>query len=149
MAFCIFMNSGRILAIDYGERRIGLAVSDPMRIIASGLDTLEVRSDAEAIQRIKSVIDEQEPSLIVVGYPLDKSGLEGPKAQKVRMLTEKLKTLINIPVTLWDERMSTVSAQKMLIETETKKKRRSKNKIDELAAVVILRHFMDSNPTSR
>lgn len=145
MAFCISMNAGRILAIDYGERRIGLAVSDPMRIIVSGLTTLEVKNEIEAIQKIKSVAEEQEAVLIVLGDPLQKDGTEGPKTKKVRLFAEKLKHQLEIPIILWDERMSSVTAKKLLIETESKKKRRNKQKLDELAAVVILRHYMDAH----
>jgi putative Holliday junction resolvase len=139
------MTSGRILAIDYGERRIGLAISDPMRIISSGLATLVVQSDKEAVQKIKAVVTEQEVVLIVIGNPLEKTGAEGVKTKKVQSFADKLKHEVNTPITFWDERLSSVTAQKLLIETESKKKRRIKEKIDELAAVVILRHFMDSN----
>jgi putative holliday junction resolvase len=138
------MNSGRILAIDYGERRIGLALSDPMRIIASGLTTLEIKSDNEAVEKIKSIITEHEIVEIVLGNPLDKSGAEGAKTAKVRAFAEKLQKAVSPSIILWDERMSSVTAQKMLIETESKKKRRTKEKIDELAAVVILRHYLDA-----
>ncbi len=135
---------GRILAIDYGERRLGLALSDPMRIIASGLTTLDVHGDIEAVQRIKILVTAHEVQLVVLGNPLEKSGNEGSKTQKVRAFGEKLKKEISIPITFWDERMSSVTAQKLLVETESKKKRRTKEKIDELAAVVILRHYLDS-----
>ena len=138
------MNPGRILAIDYGERRIGLALSDPMRIIASGLTTLDVHGDNEAAQRIKALVAEHDVQQIVLGNPLEKSGNEGNKTQKVRAFAEKLKKEISIPITFWDERMSSVTAQKLLVETESKKKRRTKEKIDELAAVVILRHYLDA-----
>lgn len=140
------MNSGRILAIDYGERRIGLALSDPMRIIASGLTTLDVRGESEAVQKIKILVQEHDVHEIVLGNPLEKSGNEGSKTQKVRDFAEKLKKEISTPITFWDERLSSVTAQKLLIETESKKKRRTKEKIDELAAVVILRHYLDAQP---
>jgi putative Holliday junction resolvase len=140
------MNSGRILAIDYGERRIGLALSDPMRIIASGLTTLDVRGESEAVQKIKILVQEHDVQEIVLGNPLEKSGNEGSKTQKVRAFAEKLKKEISTPITFWDERLSSVTAQKLLIETESKKKRRTKEKIDELAAVVILRHYLDAQP---
>ncbi|MBL7959607.1 Holliday junction resolvase RuvX [bacterium] len=139
------MNQGRVLAIDYGERRIGLALSDPMRIIASGLTTIQVQNENAAIQEIKKLVNEHEVIQIVMGNPLDKNGSEGTKAQKVRIFAEKLRQQIPLDIIFWDERMSSVTAQKMLIETESKKKRRTKEKIDELAAVVILRHYLDTN----
>lgn len=145
MAFVFCMNQGRVLAIDYGERRIGLALSDPMRIIASGLTTIQVQNENAAIQEIKKLVNEHEVIQIVMGNPLDKNGSEGTKAQKVRIFAEKLRQQIPLDIIFWDERMSSVTAQKMLIETESKKKRRTKEKIDELAAVVILRHYLDTN----
>lgn len=138
------MNPGRILAIDYGERRIGLALSDPMRIIASGLTTLQVKNEQEAILKLKQLVEEHEVIQIVLGNPLDKSGLEGIKTKKVKTFAEKLQLQIPIKIIFWDERMSTVTAQKLLIETESKKKRRTKEKIDELAAVVILRSYLNA-----
>lgn len=141
--FC--MNPGRILAIDYGERRIGLALSDPMRIIASGLTTIQVQNENAAIQKIKKLVNEHEVIQIVMGNPLDKNGSEGTKAQKVRIFAEKLRQQIPLDIVFWDERMSSVTALKMLVEAESKKKRRTKEKIDELAAVVILRHYLDAS----
>ncbi|KAB2878348.1 Holliday junction resolvase RuvX [bacterium] len=139
------MNPGRILAIDYGERRIGLALSDPMRIIASGLTTIQVQNENAAIQKIKKLVNEHEVIQIVMGNPLDKNGSEGTKAQKVRIFAEKLRQQIPLDIVFWDERMSSVTALKMLVEAESKKKRRTKEKIDELAAVVILRHYLDAS----
>ncbi|MBL7996656.1 Holliday junction resolvase RuvX [bacterium] len=139
------MNQGRILAIDYGERRIGLALSDPMQIIASGLTTIQVQNENSAIQKIKKLVGEHEVILVVMGNPLDKNGSEGAKARQVKIFAEKLRQQIPVNIAFWDERMSSVTAQKMLIETESKKKRRTKEKIDELAAVVILRHYLDAN----
>jgi putative Holliday junction resolvase len=138
------MIQGRILAIDYGERRMGLALSDPMRIIASGLRTIIVRSDNDALHQLAPIVKESEVVQIILGMPFDSSGAVGAKAQKVKAFSEKLKQHLNIEVTHWDERLSSVSAKKMLLETELKKKRRNKEKLDELAAVVILRHYLDS-----
>lgn len=142
------MNPGRILAIDYGERRVGIAVSDPMRVIASGLTTLRIKNENEAIQKIKQLVAEYDIVQIVLGNPLDKEGNEGLKTKKVRTFAEKLQKQISIEIVFLDERMSTVTAQQWLIESESKKKRRTKEKIDELAAVVILRHYLDSTPGS-
>ena len=138
------MIKGRILAIDYGERRMGLALTDPMQIIASGLKTILVKNDNDAIHQLTPIVQESEVVHIILGMPLDPSGAAGAKAQKVKAFSEKLKQRLNIQVTDWDERLSSVSAKKMLLETELKKKRRNKEKIDELAAVVILRHYLDS-----
>lgn len=145
MAFVFFMNPGRILAIDYGERRVGLALSDPMRIIASGLTTLRIKNDLEAVEKIKQLIVEHDVIKIVLGNPLTLDGIEGAKAKKIRAFAEKMQRHLSIDIVFWDERMSSVTAQKLLVEAETKKKRRTKEKIDELAAVVILRHYLDAS----
>ncbi len=138
------MIQGRILAIDYGERRMGLALSDPMQIIASGLTTLAVKNDNDAMHQLQAVVQENEVVQIILGMPLDPSGAVGAKALKVKAFSEKLQRRLGINVIHWDERGSSVSAKKMLLEVEAKKKRRNKEKIDELAAVVILRHYLDS-----
>jgi putative Holliday junction resolvase len=139
------MHQGRILAVDYGERRIGLAISDPMRIIASALETLVIRKEEEAVRRISEIVRDQEVQRIVIGMPLEKSGLAGEKASKVKAFTERLAATVAVPIVFWDERLSTVSAKQILLQAETKKKRRTKERLDTLAAVVILRHFLDAN----
>lgn len=143
------MPLGRILAIDYGERRIGLALSDPMRIIAASLMTLTVHSDDEAVQAIAKEVVKQNATLIVLGWPLEKSGTAGSRAVSVLAFREKLAQTVTVPIEMLDERLSTVSAKRMLIESETKKKRRTKERLDSLAATVILRHYLDrlANPT--
>jgi putative Holliday junction resolvase len=140
------MITGRILAIDYGERRIGLALSDPMHIIAAGLTTLIVTSDADALRQLQPLVVNHEVNEIIIGLPLDANSFEGEKAQKVRTFSEKIQRQFSVKVTLRDERFTTSTAKKMLLETESKKKRRVKEKIDELAAVVILRDYLDSRP---
>ncbi|NUM81599.1 Holliday junction resolvase RuvX [bacterium] len=142
------MVKGRILAIDYGETRVGLALSDPMRIIAAGLTTLIVKNDRDAIRQLLSIIHEQEVSQIIMGLPYDTQGGLSAKAVKIKTFAENLKKETGIPVDFCDERFTSITAKKMLLESEQKKKRRSKEKIDTLAAVVILRHYMDSKQNS-
>lgn len=137
------MEKGRILAIDYGERRVGLALSDPMRIIASGLTTLKVRSDGETVAAIVDLSKQHEVSLIVLGLPLEKSGVSGQKARHVARFRDRLAAAIAVPIVTWDERLTTVAAKKMLLETESRKKRRTKARLDTLAATVILRNYLD------
>lgn len=137
------MNKGRILAIDFGERRMGLAISDPDRILASGLTTLIVKNTRDAIGQLKEIVCKHEINLVIVGLPLLTDGTHGAKAGKVLSFCECLRENLTVPVQLIDERFSTITAQRMLLESETKKKRRTKEKIDELAAVVILRHYLD------
>ena len=142
------MNKGRILAIDYGERRVGLAMSDPDRIIASGFKTLRVDNDQQALEELIKIIHDYDVRLIVVGLPYKSDGSLSAKGYKIKSFCETLQSKTGIPVTDWDESFSSLSAKDMLIQTETKKKRRNKEKIDELAAVVILRDYMDQNDYS-
>ncbi len=139
------MPRGRILAIDYGERRIGLAMSDPERIIASGLSTLTINNDRAGIDEIKKIIRDYEVSLVVIGIPFRPDGSVSAKGIRIQTFGDTLKSETEVPVTEWDESFSSVSAKELLIQAETKKKRRKKEKIDELAAVVILRDYMDQH----
>ncbi len=141
-----FMSKGRILSIDYGERRIGLAMTDPDRIIASGFSTLKVTSDQTAVDAILKIIRDYEITQIVVGLPYRSDGSLSSKGLKIQSFCQLLQSLTIVPIADMDESFSSVSAQQMLIETETKKKRRKKEKIDELAAIVILRDYMDQHP---
>ncbi|MBX7150772.1 Holliday junction resolvase RuvX [bacterium] len=144
----MFMVKGRILAIDYGETRIGLALSDPMRVIAAGLTTLIVKNENDAIKQLTVIIREQDVVQIVLGLPYDTQGHLSAKAMKIKSFADVLKKETDILVDYCDERFSSVTAKKMLLESEPKKKRRGKEKIDTLAAVVILRHYMDSQRQS-
>lgn len=136
------MYPGRVLAIDYGERRIGLAATDPLRIVASGLGTLTVSGNQEALDRIVALIRDEGVTEIVVGIPLRQDGTLTPKAEKIRAFCEELKKRVSVPVNEWDESYSSVEAQRLLLESESKKRRRRKEKIDELAALVILREYL-------
>lgn len=142
------MVKGRILAIDYGEIRVGLAISDPMRIIAAGLTTLIVKNDRDAIQQLKAIIREHEVTILIIGLPFDSQGHLSAKAVKIKTFAEALQKETDIPIDFCDERFTSVTAKRMLLETEQKKKRRSKEKIDTLSAVVILRHYMNSKQDS-
>lgn len=141
MAF--FMEKGRILAIDYGERRVGLAITDPMQIIASGLTTLAVENDRHAANQIAQIISKEDITEIIIGLPIAPSGEATEKTRTVNQFISILKEKTALPIIPWEERFSTVSAQRLLIEAEEKKKRRTKEKIDTLAALVILQHYLD------
>lgn len=135
---------GRVLAIDYGEKRIGLAISDPMRILATGLQTLQEGERAARI-RIAELVQERSVTEIVVGLPLGLDGHPSAKTGKVLSFIDALKAEVEVPIQTIDERFTTAMAKKMLPELELKKKRRTKSKLDELAAVVILRSYLDGS----
>lgn len=133
------------IAIDYGERRIGLAKSDPMGIIASALITLEVKSSADALKQIAVVIEEYVPDGLVIGYPLLASGDKSDKCLEIDRFVEKLRTIFNGPIHKVDERHSSQDAVK-IIQAHGKKSGQDKRRIDRLAAVIILQRFLDETP---
>ncbi len=135
---------GRILAIDYGERRMGLAISDPLQIIAQGLKTLLVKNDNDAAVQLTKVVVDHEILQIVIGTPSRTDGKESEKAKTIEEFIVTLEKSVRLPIVRIDERYSSKIAKSMLLEVEEKKKRRTKEKIDELAAVVILRSYLDS-----
>ena len=133
----------RLLALDYGTVRVGVAVSDPLRIIAQSVGAF--RNDATLIQRLGEVINQYTPELIVVGMPLNLKGEKGQKAVEVERFMEKLKEAFGIELVVWDERFTTKMAQQTLIDMGTRKKERRENKgrVDAMAAALILQSFMD------
>jgi putative Holliday junction resolvase len=130
------------LGIDYGERRIGVAKSDPTGLIASALTTLEVKSDAEALRALQSIITEYEPDGLVIGYPLLASGARSSKCEVVDKFIEKLRAFYAGPIHRVDERYSSVEAAGV-IHAHGKKVGQDKRRLDRLAAVIILQRFLD------
>lgn len=137
--------TGRILAIDYGRRRVGVAISDPTGTIATGLETLVVKSLADAVERIASLRSEWEYESIIVGLPLKTSGEPGPMAEEVRTFVEQLKDACGVPVRTIDERFSSTEATRILHQTG-KRIKGNKGDVDRLAAELILRQYLDSIP---
>jgi putative Holliday junction resolvase len=138
----------RILALDVGSRTIGLAVSDPLGITAQGLDTVRrknKRSDFEALERVLQQYDVAE---IVVGYPLRMTGATGTQSEKMSAFAEELRRRFGLPVRLWDERLTSAQANRLLRETEMSIRRRAQV-VDRLAAVLILQNFLDSQENRR
>ncbi|MBI4595753.1 MAG: Holliday junction resolvase RuvX [Candidatus Tectomicrobia bacterium] len=137
----------RILALDVGEKRIGLAVSDPLGITAQGLPTLQRMGLEEDIQAIRRVIDQYEVGELVMGFPKNMNGTIGPSAQKVLALKEYLEKEISLPIGLWDERLTSVSAERALLEGDLSRRKRKK-KIDQVAAQLILQTYLQFKKTS-
>jgi len=131
----------RILAIDYGQVRVGIAVSDPLGIIAQPVKTLV--NDPELIENIKKIVDEfGNVAEIIVGLPKSLSGELGPSAQKVLAFVETLKSSLTIPIKTIDERLTTKQAEKELIAAGLSRKKR-KTVIDQTAAVFILQNYLN------
>jgi putative holliday junction resolvase len=133
----------RILGMDVGSKTIGLAVSDPLGLTAQGLETIRRKNKRLDFARLERVIREFEVAEIVVGYPLRLSGSEGSQAEKVRAFADQLQQRFKLPVHLWDERLSSREANRLLRESEMSIKRRSEL-VDRLAAVLILQNWMQA-----
>lgn len=129
----------RILGLDIGTKRIGVAITDELGIIAQPLETV----DATNIQRIMDLIEEYKVGELVVGLPLNMDGSQGPKAKEVIALVDSLKKKLSIPVKMWDERLTTIEVERHLISADVSRKKRKKS-IDKLAAQLILRSYLDS-----
>ncbi len=134
---------GRVLALDLGKRRIGLALSDELGITAQGLETLQRTNIREDIARLVQLIAERNVSLILVGNPLHMSGREGRQVEFARDFADRLKGAAGVPVQFWDERLTTVEAQRVLKESGISIEKRAQA-VDRLAAVILLESYLDS-----
>ena len=134
---------GRILAIDYGSRRMGLAVSDLLGVTAQGLDTLQRRNKRADFGFLARVIRNNNVQEIVLGLPLRMSGEQGTQAQKVSEFAEELRQRFNLPVHLWDERLTSAEANRVLREAELSIEKRAQA-VDRMAAVLILQSFLQA-----
>jgi putative holliday junction resolvase len=138
----------RILAVDYGERRIGLAISDQSGTIASGLETL--RNSGDAIDRLRAIVSERGVVRVVVGLPLTLAGQEGDSARKALAFAEKLRAAIGVPVEMLDERFTSSMAEQTIRDMGIgRKKRRDKSRIDEIAAVILLQDYLNMKGRNR
>ena len=133
----------RILGIDWGERRVGVAISDPAEILAVPLCTCEVQSERSAVNEVVRLCKENDVEMIVVGLPINMDGTKGPIAAKAEAFAERLKKSANLPVELWDERLSTAQAERALIAADVSSAKRKQVR-DKIAAQVILQAFLDS-----
>ena len=138
---------GRVLGLDVGARRIGVAVSDPLGITAQGLDTLQRRNKRHDFEHLRSVIRQYEVKEIVVGLPLRMSGEEGIQADKMQGFAEELRRRFGLPVHLWDERLTSAEANRLLRETELSIEKRGKA-VDRMAAVLILQGWMENREST-
>ncbi|KAA9005395.1 Holliday junction resolvase RuvX [Paenibacillus spiritus] len=136
----------RKLGLDYGDRRIGVAVSDVFGWTAQGVNTIERRRDGSEMDVIRSLVKEYEISEIVVGLPKNMNGTVGPRGEICIEFADTLREMLNLPVHLWDERLTTVSAERILIEGDVSRKKR-KGVVDKMAAALILQNYLDANST--
>jgi len=134
---------GRILGIDYGKKRIGLAVSDPVRKIAQGLPTLANTSLAQVFTELENIISDHEINKIVIGLPVTMKAEVGKAAQVTNKFVTALKNRFELPTMVWDERLTSVLARRTMKELG-KSPSKNKNKVDEIAAILILQSYLDS-----
>ncbi len=134
----------RILGLDVGDVRIGVAVSDPLEVIAQPLASVKRTSVREDVESIKRLAEENEAGKIVVGVPKTLNDEVGIQAQKVLDFVEVLGKALEIPIVLWDERLTTAEAERALIEADMSRRKRKKV-IDKVAAVLILQGYLDSH----
>ena len=134
----------RILGLDVGDVLIGVAVSDPSRTIAQGLASITRAVLEEDVNAVERLVNQYEVGEIVVGLPKMMDGEIGIQAQKVLNFVESLRAEVKIPVALWDERLTTVAANKYLIEANMSRRKRKKV-VDKVAAMLILQGYLDSH----
>ena len=134
----------RKMSLDVGTRTIGIAVSDLMGMIANGVETIRRTTEEKDYARIAELIKEYEVDTLVVGYPKNMNGTIGERAEACAAMAEALRAMFpGVEVVLWDERLSTVAAEKVLVDADMRRKKRKKV-IDMMAAVVILQNYLDS-----
>ncbi|MCX8068349.1 MAG: Holliday junction resolvase RuvX [Anaerolineae bacterium] len=134
----------RILALDVGDRRIGIAISDPTGLIARPLRVLERRSKKEDFATIAALVAEYGVERVVVGRPLTPKGQVGQQARRVERYAQALAEALPVPVELWDERYTTVAAEEILRETRKPSARRERREVDALAAAVLLQDYLSA-----
>jgi putative Holliday junction resolvase len=141
----------RILCLDIGTKRIGLAATDPLGWTAQGLGVLARRGDAKDFAAIAELCRERDAELLLVGLPLDAEGGVGPQASRIQAFVERLRPFLakaglEVAIELWDERYSTAEAEARLIEADVSRKRR-REVIDKMAAVAILEDYLEAHAT--
>ncbi len=136
----------RILGLDYGDKTIGVAISDPFGWTAQGVEIIRKKNESEykkSMERLAELAAQYEVDTIILGYPKNMDNSEGSRCEKTKVFQERLEQRFpDIPVILWDERMSTVAAERSLLEADLSRKKR-KSVIDKMAAVYILQGYLD------
>ncbi len=136
----------RVLALDLGERRIGVAVGDPTGTVARPVTTIVRASRQDDFEAIARLVDEYEVERVVVGLPLSLDGTEGPQARQTRRYAERLAQALSVPIEFWDERYSSVRAKEILKRKGRgrKKRQRARGDVDATAAAVFLQSYLDA-----
>ncbi len=133
----------RILALDHGTKRIGVALSDELKMIAQPFEFIEAEPFADFLVRLKELIRTKEVELILIGMPRNMDGSYGEAAAKVREFVTVLKETVTVPLRLWDERLTSTQANRLLIAGNVRRGDR-KGKVDKMAAAILLQSYLDS-----
>src|SRR5690349_3673140 len=133
----------RILALDPGSKRIGVAVSDELKTLAQPLEFIAATPFEAFVERLKAILEEKDVELILVGMPRNMDGSYGPAAQKVREFIAELAKQVTVPIKTWDERLTSVQANRFLIQGNVRRDKR-KEKVDKTAAAILLQSYLDS-----
>ncbi len=133
----------RVLGLDYGEKRLGFALSDETEMLATPLCVITCRDTEEALRAVQRMCEENKVSKLVVGLPVNMNGSRGPAVDKVLDFIKQLQARMSVPVETWDERLSTRQAESVLIDAGTSRRRR-KEVIDKLAAQLMLQNCLDA-----
>lgn len=132
----------RVLGLDVGDTTIGLALSDVLRTIATPFSTIERTKFTKDIEKLKNVINTQSIGGLVIGYPINMDGSQGPRAQSTRTFVANISRHISLPMLLWDERLSTMAVERMMVVADMSRKRRMEL-VDKLAASYMLQGYLD------
>ncbi len=133
----------RILALDHGTKRVGIAVSDELKMIAQPLEYIPAEPFADFLKRFRELLAEKEVELVLVGMPRNMDGSYGPAAFKVQEFVAALKGAVTVPIKTWDERLTSVQANRLLIQGNVRRDQR-KQKVDKMAAAILLQSYLDS-----
>src|SRR3979409_1230182 len=133
----------RILALDHGTKRVGIAISDELKMIAQPLEFIPPEPVAYFLDRLEQLLREKEVELILIGMPRNMNGSYGPAALKVQDFVAALKNAVTVPITTWDERLTSAQASRFLIEGNVRREKR-KEKVDKMAAAILLQSYLDS-----
>jgi putative holliday junction resolvase len=136
----------RILALDHGSKRIGVAVSDELKVIAQPLEFLAAEPFADVLKRLNELIRDKQVELILVGMPRNMDGSYGPAALKVQQFVAALTGALTVPIRTWDERLTSAQANRVLIQGNVRRDQR-KEKVDKMAAAILLQSYLDSLAT--
>jgi putative Holliday junction resolvase len=132
----------RILAIDHGTKRMGIALSDPTGVLAQPLEAIPAEPFAQFLDRLKQLLREKEVELVLVGMPRNMDGSYGPAALKVQEFVGALRQAITVPIETWDERLTSAQANRFLIQADVRRSER-RGKVDKTAAAILLQSYLD------